>query len=80
MYPHIQAFDSPENRIFIVDLRKDNVYMIRTSCTITYIVGQGAIIVILLQYNIIRAIKRMTISKSTANLQRAFLRALYLQV
>ncbi|EFP12840.1 hypothetical protein CRE_05082 [Caenorhabditis remanei] len=80
MYPHIQVFDSPEHRIFIVDLRQDNSYMIRTACTITYIVGQGAIFVILLQYNIIRAIKRMTISKSTANLQRAFLRALYLQV
>ncbi|EGT37026.1 hypothetical protein CAEBREN_26397 [Caenorhabditis brenneri] len=78
-FPEFRALDTPSNPVYVLVL--DNPWVsVRQIAMEATVVIETLIIVFLLKRKMKNVVKEMTMSESTARLQRAFLKALYIQV
>ncbi|CAB07355.2 Serpentine Receptor, class H [Caenorhabditis elegans] len=78
-FPEFRQLDTPENPIYVLVLNNPWVSVRQIAMEATVVIETG-IIVCLLKFKMKNVVKEMKMSESTAKLQKAFLKALYIQV
>nr|pir hypothetical protein K05D4.7 - Caenorhabditis elegans [Caenorhabditis elegans] len=78
-FPEFRQLDSPENPIYVLVLNNPWVSYRQIAMEVT-VVTEGLTIAFLLKYKMKNGVKEVKMSETTARLQKAFLKALYIQV
>ncbi|KAF1753197.1 hypothetical protein GCK72_019753 [Caenorhabditis remanei] len=78
-FPEFRALDTPSNPVYVLVLNNPWVSVRQIAMEATVVI-ETLIIVLLLKMKMKNVVKEMKMSESTAKLQKAFLKALYIQV